>query len=314
MKRSFQQARRALGSQAILTVCQSEESQATLLLEKAWDEISTFEQRFSRFKTDSELSRLNASNGQPFTASPELIALLTKAIAFWKETGGIYDPSILPTLEEVGYSRNFEDLIDTFEEKATTPLTFPSLEEITIKGTTVYLPPGMRLDFGGIGKGYLLDQLVTLIQPDCQDFCFSLGGDLVISGTGPHGEPWKVGVQHPHQPLQDIAQFHPETDQLIAIATSGTWKRRGTHAGKKWHHLIDPRTHQPAVTDLRAVTVFGPSATTADIYASCCIILGAENVDTFMQSHPSYAALSFTEAPVPSPIWSGTQRYPILWL
>lgn len=308
MSQSFQQSRRALGSEAVITLVTDGAREAENLFRAIWETIDRFEQRFSRFDPKSELTALNAQAGSPFAASPEMIQILQACQNYWKDSAGLFNPAILPYLENVGYDRSFEKLEDSPASPSPASSAIPvplGFENMRIEEARIILPSGMRIDLGGIGKGYLLQQVEDDLKTAVGSYWISLGGDIVVSGYDHDGNPWNIGVQNPHDPENDFTAISSETGKTFSLATSGTFKRRGIKNATPWHHLIDPRTAKPAQTDLIAMTVCGPNPTAADIYASCLCILGSEDSAHFIEQRPSYAAFCFFRDPSQSPMTLG---------
>jgi thiamine biosynthesis lipoprotein len=137
---------------------------------------------------------------------------------------------------------------------------------------TIYLPAGMRLDLGGIGKGWTVDRAARRVR-DLSGGLINAGGDLyAYSGPAP-GHAWRVGVEDPLRPGSDL------TTLLVrdrAVATSGRNRRRWRRAGQPAHHLIDPRTGRPSTSDLLAVTVVGERAAAAEVLAKVAFLMGME--------------------------------------
>jgi FAD:protein FMN transferase len=112
-------------------------------------------------------------------------------------------------------------------------------------------------------------------------YWLSLGGDILCSGTDLGGRPWRIGVQDAFDPAKTAASFAARPGELLAVATSGVTKRKGVTRGKAWHHLIDPRSGEPAATDLLTATVTMPTATEADVYAKCLVLVGSAKAQDF---------------------------------
>jgi len=245
-----------------------------------------FERRFSRFLPDSELSQLNRSTGAAFVASDEMLSLLTLALEMHRRTDGLFDPCVLTALEAAGYDRSFE-LVPADGEEAQQPIgaTRFALVSIDVRGNEVRLPPGARIDLGGIGKGYAVDRAAELLAP-LVDVLIDAGGDIAARGDGPDGDGWVVSIADPFDADRDLTtlRLHDE-----AIATSTTLRRRWRRSGEQRHHLIDPRTGRSADTDLVQVSVIAPSAVEADVFAKCALILGEERGVHLIDTH-GYAA------------------------
>lgn len=276
-----QQSRHALGSEALLTLV-ADETQLPELFALLWHEIQLFEQTFSRFRDDSELSFVNQRAGLPVEVTPEFSYLASRARALSIETKGIYNPFVLPALQRAGYKGSWPTPADPGRAQDYGRRKVVSAEEIAISSGSLRLPAETALDFGGIGKGYLLDMLADLLQANgCHDFWLSLGGDIVVQGRGADGAgAWSVGVARAAGG-GEAARLQNLDGKRMAVATSGVIKRRGTG----WHHLIDPRTNLPAETDILTATVCLPSATEADVYAKCLVIVGSGGAPSFIRQH-----------------------------
>ncbi|MFA6098081.1 MAG: FAD:protein FMN transferase [Patescibacteria group bacterium] len=259
-------------------------------------EVKKFEQRFSRFLPDSELSRVNKNAGKRVKVSREFFDLLRAAQRIWSATSGLIDPTIGRALADAGYDASFE-LLEKKNRVNRLPGSFKAvtLADLSVdkSASTVKMPEGVSLDFGGLGKGYLLDQLAGKIEKSTEDYWLSLGGDLIISGTDEMNQAWPVNVQNPAVPELDLFQLRPVSGRW-GIATSGTTKRRGERSGVPWHHIINPRTGRPADTDLCAVTVLAETALEADAFAKVVLLRGSRDGLNWARHQHQVEALAIT--------------------
>jgi thiamine biosynthesis lipoprotein len=153
---------------------------------------------------------------------------------------------------------------------------------IVIGDDWAQIPNDSAIDFGGIGKGFLLDKIgARLDKANVNNYWLSLGGDILCDGHDVDGKLWRVGVQSAGDPNAQVGTITNGSGTKRGIATSGTTKRRGTHAGASWHHLIDPRTQAPAETDVLTASVACSTATEADVYAKCLVIIGSNKAMAF---------------------------------
>jgi thiamine biosynthesis lipoprotein len=238
------------------------------------------ETRFSRFRPDSELSRLNARAGSEVAVSPEMLHLLDASIRFHRATGGVFDPAILPVLEAAGYDRSFEQLVPdgAGDARARARSSIADLR-IDRARSTAQAPAGVRIDVGGIGKGYAVDRAAVALRP-LRDFLVDAGGDIAVSGRGPEGAGWYIGVSDPRGGTDlDLVELHGE-----AIATSTTANRRWQRGGRWHNHLIDPRNGTSAGNGVLSVSVIAPTAMEADVYAKTALLLGIEQGGRFLAS------------------------------
>ena len=292
MKR-YQQTKHALGSDVILTLVVAGDLQPQELFDDLWQTIDAFEQRFSRFLTTSELTRFNHGAGARQQVSAPFHDILLAARQQASRTDGLYNPLILPALQHAGYKGSWptpEAVVKSldYSERKTAPW-----DAIQIGDTWAEIPEDTALDFGGIGKGYLLDELGLKLQT-LPGYWLSLGGDILCAGTDAVGQQWSVGVQSALQTDQSVMTLIVR-DASMAIATSGTTKRKGTSKEGSWHHLIDPRTGKPASTDIATATVCTRHATDADILAKCLVLVGSDQAERFIRDHSIDNALWQTE-------------------
>lgn len=272
---TFQQSRVALGSDILLTlVC----DQPAPIFAALWKQIDTFEQRFSRFLGTSELSLFNAAAGARQPISPQMQAILSASLAASTSTRGIYNPFVLPALQRAGYTKSWTNPHLSSGTNTTGRIAQP--DELELSETSARIPQNTAIDLGGIGKGYLLDELVQTLPAELEGFWLSLGGDIIVGGHTEAGTAWEIGIATAAG-TGDAATVAIPKDSIRAIATSGITKRRGvTPSGTAWHHLIDPRTGTPANTTVLTATAVGTSGLWTDIYASCVVIEDSPSSNT----------------------------------
>jgi thiamine biosynthesis lipoprotein len=274
---------------AVVAVGVTEEAPAAVALEEIERLFASVEACASRFRPDSELSQLNRSAGRPFAASPVLYALVEAALQGAAETEGAFDPTLLDALERAGYDRSFDQLPDERPSPSegggpTSEGDSPALPvagaadwrriRLDPEGRTITLPPGCRIDLGGIGKGWTVDEArARLREGGFRDFALDAGGDLYAAGRQGDGEPWSVGVADPDRPEQDLAVLAVDGR---AVATSTTARRRWRIEGEARHHLIDPRTRRPAASGVVSATVEADSVARAEVLAKAALVLGPE--------------------------------------
>jgi thiamine biosynthesis lipoprotein len=284
---------RAMGTEVGLWLWHDDAPLARRALSQIERYFTRIEARLSRFKTDSELSRLNRAAGRPFTVSPLLFELVKTALAWRERTDGIFDPTVLKALIAAGYDRSFEDMANHAEGPANPILSNSSVRGKVILNRpqyTITLPAGVGIDLGGIAKGWTVQQAAQQLGqfgPALVD----AGGDIACVGTPPTGSAWLVGLADPYQPEADLATLTLANE---AVATSSLAHRRWQHHGQPAHHLIDPRTGAPAITDLVSVTVIAPSLPAAEIHAKVALILGAVQGLAYLENQPNLSALLVT--------------------
>ena len=263
---------RAMGC-AVRAQVESADPRASERLERvpAWFE--AWEARLSRFRPQSELSRLNARAGELVGVSPILWQVVRDAIQAASFSDGLVTPTVLPALEAAGYDRPFAEMEGDTVESVGSPGEVADWRAIRLEpiGRKVQLPPGARLDLGGIGKGWAADRAVAKLKR-LGPAMVEAGGDLALSGPRSRGEPWRIAVADPHDPDRDLVQLAVSSG---GVATSGKDFRRWRRAGVWQHHLIDPRSGRPCAGDVLSATVIGPSLRIAETAAKMVVLLGS---------------------------------------
>ena len=257
---------RAMGTEIELLV---DAGPADAALEAAEQEFHRLETLLSRFREDSELSRLNRDGS--LEAGPDLRRVVELALAARARSGGRFDPTVHDALVAAGYDRSFE-LVPSESD------TYPGLSmeldmdihvqgsmDIHVEPDRIRLAPGVRIDLGGIGKGYAAERAAEILAT-AGPCLVNAGGDVATRGGA-----WPVGVETSREPLT------LELSGSSGLATSGRDRRRWRRDGRELHHLIDPRTGAPAETDLLRVTVVASDAIEAEVAAKSLFLAGAEH-------------------------------------
>jgi len=281
----YQREHKALGSTVLLTIVTTEyAAHAASIFDLLIERIAAFEQQFSRFREDSELTAFNRRAGKRTAVTPAMHQLLTAAKTYAERTHGLYNPFILPALQRAGYRSSWPSPQDTTTIDYTERHVV-RIDALQIGDSWARIPADSALDFGGIGKGYLLDELAGMLaSKNIAGYWLSLGGDIVCAGQDMDGQPWKIGVQDASDPGRTVHTIVAASNTRTAIATSGVTKRKGEQWGRPWHHLIDPRTGKPADTAILTATVVCPSGTDADIYAKAIAIGGEVPAKKWIQA------------------------------
>ena len=248
--------------------------------------------RFTRFESGSELSALNASQGQAFAASAQMFEVVELAARYSARTNGLFNPTIIGALEAAGYDRTFEALQARSDLATTDVLSIKPMSQIKFDRAqqTITLPIGVRLDLGGIVKGWAAQQAARQLAkfgPCLVD----AGGDIMTLGAMPGTPHWTIESADPFDRLQDITSLRLRDR---AVATSGIDRRTWQRGNTRHHHLIDPRTGQSATSDLMSVTVIAPTTVEAEVYAKAVFVLGADAGQYLIETQPTLAACVVT--------------------
>jgi FAD:protein FMN transferase len=292
VSRSFQ----AMNTGVELVVClpEDQKSVADSALTSVQNLFHEVETRLSRFRAESELSQLNRSAGQSFKASDWLFEIISAALRSAQLTGGIFDPSILPSLISAGYDRSFETLPESrCFPSADRALSRPSWQAIKLDSQTrsVFLPAGCAVDFGGIAKGWTVDRAGGCLTR-FNNFAVNAGGDILVGGNQADGSPWSVGIEDPFNLKPNLLILYLSG---LAVCTSSIAKRKWLLNGVSQHHLIDPRTGLPASSGIVSVTVIAGSAVLAETLSKSALIMGPSEGLRLLESQPDVAGMLILE-------------------
>lgn len=290
---------RAMGCQ-MLAVIDSDDASAREALAQVPVWFAEWEASLSRFRDDSELSVLNRAEGTSFRVSETMWQVLQAAMRAASRSDGLVTPTMLDALQAAGYDRSF-DLLNSLGGR---PRPLPRRQaagstqiadwrgiRLDAKTRTVRLPRGMRLDFGGVAKGWAADQAarrLSAVAPVLVD----AGGDIAISTAQVNGERWPIAVADPFKPDSDLEMLMVDHG---GVATSGRDYRRWQRDGKWQHHIIDPRTGAPAETDVLSATVIAPTTSAAEVAAKVALILGSQDGLQWIEARRELAGLLVLE-------------------
>ncbi|MFM2170654.1 MAG: hypothetical protein RI957_883 [Verrucomicrobiota bacterium] len=250
--------------------------------------LSMFEAKYSRFRPDSLVSRINQSAGIcAVEIDPEMHEMLEMADRLHRLTEGVFDASMLPLLNVWDWKKIRNSLPD--EESVARAHSLTGWHKIERDRTRVFLPQkGMGLDFGGFGKEYAVDQLAEIARNyGIKDALIDLGRDIYGSGGNGVHPFWHVGLEDAMNPG---ACWGGVAVSGFALCSSGDYVRRFEHMGKRYGHIIDPRTGWPVANGMRSVNVCAPSCLQAGIYSTTIFVMGRKEGLRFAACSPGLDA------------------------
>lgn len=266
---------------------------------RALDLVDALEDELSYFRPDSQISRINrTAHLEPVALEPPLFELLELALRIHAETEGAWDITATPLWEAWGFARRAARP-PTPEQLAEARAAVGSQWiELDPQRRTIFLKrPGVRLNLGSIGKGHALDRAAALLtEAGVGDFLFHAGQSSVAArgrpwvardAAGGARPGWSVGIRHPLRPEEQLAEVLLED---CALGTSGSRFQFFRHRGRRFGHILDPRTGQPAEGVLQA-TVVAPSAAVADALSTAFYVMGPEKARDYCRTRPEIAAL-----------------------
>ncbi len=255
-------------------------------------EIQRIEALMTTWRPDSEVSKINAAAGSaPVIVSDETFNVIADAVHTSEISEGTFDI----TFESLHGLWKFDEDLDPHpptaaQVKARLPLVGYKHIKLDAAAKSVFLDkPGVRIGLGGIAKGYAVDRAAAVLRDHgLTAFYAQAGGDLYTAGLKPDGTEWNAGIRDPRGPEGDAFILLPITD--LAFSTAGDYERSYLIAGKRYHHIIDPRTGFPA-TASRSVTIWAKSALVADELDDAVFILGPAKGFALVESVPDVGAV-----------------------
>jgi thiamine biosynthesis lipoprotein len=258
---------RAMASTCEVVLAADDEASANRLAGAAIAEVQRIEVAYSRYRADSIVSRINAAAGRDFVeCDDETLRLLDFADQLYEESGGLFDI----TSGVLRRAWDFKAARVPGGDELSACTACIGWRRVERQGRAIRLPQaGMELDFGGFGKEYAADRAAeVLLALGVRHGYVNLAGDLRVFGPRPDGTPWAVGIRHPREPGAVLASL-PLT--VGALATSGDYERFFERDGRRYCHILDPRTGH-SVTYWRSVSVLAPQAIVAGAVSTIAML------------------------------------------
>ena len=282
---------KAMGTSVSVWFWTDKEADAAKAAEAMFGEMKRLDKEMTTWLPDSDLSRINTAAGdKPVKVSDETITVIQRAIDVSKRSNGVFDITVQAFH---GLWKFDEDMDKTLPapaeiEKRRKLINWRDVLVDHKAGTVKLRRTGMRMGLGGIAKGYAVDRCAAVLRAEgLHDFMVQAGGDLYVAGRK-GSSPWMVGVRDPRGGPRDIIARMPIEDH--AFSTAGDYERGFVLRGKRYHHIIDPKTGYPA-TASRGVTIFAPSAFLADGLDDAVFILGPKKGMRLVDSFPDCATV-----------------------
>jgi len=282
-------AQMQMGTLVSITVVARNEAVAHAAATAGFAEIRRLEELLSTWISTSELSRVNASAGiKPIHVSTDTLAVVHRAMQAAEMTDGGFNIAIGPAVEAWSVTDG-QRIPEESELDALRPLVDLQAVHVDVREQTIYLDKaGMRIDVGGIGKGYAADQAVeALRRAGAIAGVVALSGDIKTFGRMPGGKKFPVGIQHPRKDGSILAWIDLEDE---AISTAGDYERFFERDGVRYHHILDPRTLQPA-RSCQSVTVVAREGIWADGLDTGIFVMGVELGMQLVEALPDVEAI-----------------------
>lgn len=271
---AYKQVHKLMGNRFELTVVEENETEAQAHLQAAVDEIRRIEALLTTFNEESQTALINRFAGiRPVVVDREVFDLIRRSKRISDLTQGAFDLSYGSIDKRLW---NFDQSMTALPDAATAKKMVRLINYRNIllnegEGTVFLKEKGMRIGFGGIGKGYAADRAkAVLVQRGVRSGVVNASGDLTVWGHQPDGQPWTIGIADPASARQPFS-YLTVTDR--SVATSGNYEKFATINGKRYSHTIDPKTGLP-VQGIKSVTIISPNAELADAMATPVMIMG----------------------------------------
>ncbi|CAM4104232.1 FAD:protein FMN transferase [Flavobacterium antarcticum] len=283
-----------MGSVFQITIVDKDSSSARENIQKTIDEIERIENLISEWRPETQISQVNHNAGiKPVKVDREVFEITKKGILFSKITNGAFDISIV-AMDRIWI---FDDSMEKLPSKKSIK---KSVENVNYKNivldsinSTIYLSKkGMKIGFGSIGKGYAADKGRQLMQSlGIKGGIINAAGDISTWGTQLDGQPWKIGVNNPFETGETIAVLAFSTDK--AVTTSGTYEKYAEIDGKRYSHIINPKTGFPSM-GITSVTIIGENAEMCNGFSTSILVLGLKKGLNLIKKYPEYEYVILT--------------------
>ena len=233
-------------------------------------EARRIETKFSRYRDDNVVHAINTADGRAVAVDDETARLIDYAAQLFELSDGMFD--ITSGVLRRAWKFDGSDRLPKPETVAAL-LPIVGWKKVRWSAPEITLLPGMQIDFGGIGKEYAVDRAASLVRPITTRCLLNFGGDLLALGPSAEGRPWRVGIEA----LNDSTQAVKQIDLTAgALATSGDARRFLLRRGKRYSHILNPKTGWPVPQAPRSVTVAAPTCTHAGMLATFALLRGGD--------------------------------------
>ena len=282
-------AQPTMGTIAHITISGSISKKQLETLREAIDQtLEEINRTMSTWQSDTEISQFNSSKSlEPFPVSAEFAEITRAALALSQSTDGAFDPTVKPLIDYWGFGP------EKSNDELSEVLLAVGWKKAHLNNNALKKDhPALQFDFSAIAKGYGVDRVAEVVAQAHTDFLVEIGGEIVAHGTSPKGKPWVVGIERP-EPESGFGETIFQTLELSgrAMATSGDYRNfQVRDDGTRYSHIIDPRTGEPAESDIAAVTVLADRCMDADAVATALFVMGSEKALQWLEKHPEFDA------------------------
>lgn len=275
-ERVFRKSKILMDTLVTINVVANSEDKAERAIDKAFDEIERFEGLISFWSEDSEIAEINRKAGiSPVKVSPLTLDIIEKALYVSKKTDGAFDPTVGPLMRLWDFKKGIIPNEGIIKDRLKL-VDYREMVVDKVNSTAFLRRKGMSFDTGGIAKGYAADLAVSVLkQEGLKAGLVAVAGDIKAFGTKPDGKPWLVGIRNPRPKEKDDEVIATIELKDMAISTSGDYERFFIKNGKRYHHIMNPKTGQPAM-GCQSVTVITKEGVFTDGFSTGIFVLGPE--------------------------------------
>lgn len=257
----------------------------------AKERLTELEKLWSVTDEESEVWKINHSQGKPAAVSSETEHLLSFALRMAEETGGSLNPAVYPMVRAWGFTTGNYEIPDA--EKLQELVSHTDISRISLSDGSVSIPEEMELDFGAVAKGYTGDRMAEILKEHgVTSAIINIGGNVRLIGGTPEGEHWKVGIRSPY----GEGNMGVLEAQDVNIITSGGYERYfiGEDGNQYWH-ILDPRTGYPADSGIISATIVGADGALCDALSTAAFVMGLEKAEEYWRSRDGFEMILVTD-------------------
>lgn len=265
-------------------------------VDSAKEEVYSLENRLSGTIAASDISQINSMAGKgAVQVSQETFGLLASAVSYSEKTGGVFDITIAPVMDLWGFGNGNYRVPAAAEIQSVLPLVDWHKIILDENSRMVELPSaGMKLDLGGIAKGYASDKVQEIMKGyDVSSAAISLGGNVAVFGTKEDGSLFRIAIADPESPESYVGVL---TATDVSVITSGGYERNFTENGVTYIHIMDPSTGAPAVSDLLSVTIVTPDGVQGDSLSTALFVMGKDKAVAYWREHMDFSFILVTSS------------------
>lgn len=263
------------------------------IIDELFDKIEDMENKYSRYVEGSEISEINSNPGTFVSVSEDTFELVEHCLYFSAISDGLFDISIGPLVDLWDINGENPKVPSRSEiDEAKNKINYRNIA-VDRENRAVSVTDGMSIDPGAVAKGFITDRLVAVLRErKINSALLNLGGNLYMLGTKPDGSSWTIGIRDPYGLQGDYIATVSLKD--MSIVTSGIYERYFEADGKRYHHILNPKTGYPEDNELASVSIISPSSTLCDGLSTTCFLLGLNDGMELIESLDNTEAIMIT--------------------